>query len=446
MRSFEDLDRYPVPSIYAPSRTTSPYAATADGTSQPQSSLRPRFHPYWLISPSPLASAPLPAASCAATAGGSQPQSTLRPRFHPYQPISPSPSASTRSSSPSASTLLYATSYAPTAGGSQPQSTLRPRFHPYQPFSSPSTPPRAASSYTAATGGSQAQSSLQPQFHPCQTVSLSSLVSERLSPLASTTLSPEDSMDVDIEESSQSSDEAQPHAANAAMRGRGRCRKRGAAAPKRKKVNKKGKKSFQLGKEPGISMSDAATSFIGVIAAARWGSESYDVESWLREICEGFAEVPSLQSNEDSESLTSLVKRCHLTQAAGLRASFFNMVSSIKLAAKCHRYILSFILFKPNFLCCSIMASTQLKTVTAIRESEFQDCSDAPKDHTFRQWYAAGCKFAAVAAGGSLYLLILIAGLSLKTKLSQMPGDTPWEIADILRAPPHSMSTQLSWI
>jgi hypothetical protein len=78
----------------------------------------------------------------------------------------------------------------------------------------------------------------------------------------------------------------------------------------------------------------------------------------------------------------------------------------------------------------------ELRNITEIWKYEFQDCSEAPKEHTFRNWYHIGCKYGAIVSGGSVYFLVLIAGLGLRTTLSDMSGDTPWQVADILRAPP----------
>jgi hypothetical protein len=113
--------------------------------------------------------------------------------------------------------------------------------------------------------------------------------------------------------------------------------KRGGYPPQRQKVNKKGKKVFQEGQSLGVSVSNEANSFIAVVASARWGSETHDVAQWLENIRDGFIQQQNLQADESSESLASLVQRCNLSQAAGIRESFFNMVNSIRLAAKCQR-------------------------------------------------------------------------------------------------------------
>lgn len=54
---------------------------------------------------------------------------------------------------------------------------------------------------------------------------------------------------------------------------------------------------------------------------------------------------------------------------------------------------------------------------------------------TFTEWYGMGSKFAALAGGGSVYILILIAGLGLRVSIGSLPRDTPLALANILRAP-----------
>ncbi|KAI9567315.1 hypothetical protein HD554DRAFT_2024127, partial [Boletus coccyginus] len=50
--------------------------------------------------------------------------------------------------------------------------------------------------------------------------------------------------------------------------------------------------------------------------------------------------------------------------------------------------------------------------------------------------HLAGCKFADLAAGGSIYILILIAGLQLRTRVVNMIEDLPWNIAKFLHGAP----------
>jgi hypothetical protein len=57
-------------------------------------------------------------------------------------------------------------------------------------------------------------------------------------------------------------------------------------------------------------------------------------------------------------------------------------------------------------------------------------------ERTFRQWVSWGTNFAVVAGGGTIYVLILIAGLNLRVSLAHFDGATAVAIGNILRNPP----------
>jgi hypothetical protein len=54
---------------------------------------------------------------------------------------------------------------------------------------------------------------------------------------------------------------------------------------------------------------------------------------------------------------------------------------------------------------------------------------------TFTDWIQSGTKFAVLAAGGTVYILIMIAGLELRTTVSSMVGDSAWQLGNALRHP-----------
>ena len=61
--------------------------------------------------------------------------------------------------------------------------------------------------------------------------------------------------------------------------------------------------------------------------------------------------------------------------------------------------------------------------------------SNPPALGTFQHWNATGCKFIGLAAGGSIYILVLITGLDMRWKVTALGGRIPWEVGKMLRQP-----------
>ena len=55
---------------------------------------------------------------------------------------------------------------------------------------------------------------------------------------------------------------------------------------------------------------------------------------------------------------------------------------------------------------------------------------------TFVDWHTIGSKFIAIACGGSIYSLVLIAGLGLRVSIAYLVGTMHLHLADMLRSPP----------
>jgi hypothetical protein len=60
---------------------------------------------------------------------------------------------------------------------------------------------------------------------------------------------------------------------------------------------------------------------------------------------------------------------------------------------------------------------------------------------TFLDWHSIGSKFIAIASGGSIYALVLIAGLGLRVSIASMVGPTHLHLADMLRSPSKGKSS-----
>ncbi|KAG1760239.1 hypothetical protein EDD22DRAFT_848644 [Suillus occidentalis] len=163
---------------------------------------------------------------------------------------------------------------------------------------------------------------------------------------------------------------------------------------------------------PRISCSDQATTIIAELAAAHCLSSIHDLLRWLQDIG-NFVQVPSV----DNESLLSLVVRCRGMMGKDIRINFMIMI---------------------NFMtACFIRLKTGLH-LKGIYENEVKDRPSEMKVtyRTFLEWHATGSKFIAIACGGSIYALVLIAGLGLRVSIASMVGTTHLHLADMLRSPP----------
>lgn len=85
---------------------------------------------------------------------------------------------------------------------------------------------------------------------------------------------------------------------------------------------------------PHVPVTDTMKSFIAQLAAARWGSETYDIAACVAEV--GDILKDSSIMFED-ESLSSLVGQCTDLHSLSLRVSFLTMLNQIQLITKCTR-------------------------------------------------------------------------------------------------------------
>jgi len=73
------------------------------------------------------------------------------------------------------------------------------------------------------------------------------------------------------------------------------------------------------------------------------------------------------------------------------------------------------------------------QVIVKLRDAKIPSC------RTFIEWNSFGCKFASLAEGGTVYLLLIIAGLDLRWSLAKAShGRVIWEVAKLLRAPDDS--------
>jgi hypothetical protein len=144
-------------------------------------------------------------------------------------------------------------------------------------------------------------------------------------------------------------------------------------------------------------------------------------------------------SVEDA-SLASVAARCKGISSKDVYVNFLVMVNYMTLVFKCQRLRLSQGLFHSFSL--STPHSIRLKTGLTLKGIYRSEITNRPSSasrisyRTFLDWYAIGSKFVAIACGGSIYVLVLIAGLGLRVAIANMVGTTHLQLADLLRSPP----------
>jgi hypothetical protein len=67
-----------------------------------------------------------------------------------------------------------------------------------------------------------------------------------------------------------------------------------------------------------------------------------------------------------------------------------------------------------------------------------------PSCRTFIEWNLFGRKFASLAEGGTIYLLLIIAGLDLRWSVAKAHGRVVWEVGKLLRAPDNTCESPIT--
>lgn len=74
---------------------------------------------------------------------------------------------------------------------------------------------------------------------------------------------------------------------------------------------------------------------------------------------------------------------------------------------------------------------TERSSVRRVYDDHVAKLPNAPAQTTFNRWNTIGCKFISLAAGGSIYILVLIAGLDMWWKIATLGGRIPWEVGNL---------------
>ncbi|KII89483.1 hypothetical protein PLICRDRAFT_109188 [Plicaturopsis crispa FD-325 SS-3] len=121
------------------------------------------------------------------------------------------------------------------------------------------------------------------------------------------------------------------------------------------------------------------------------------------------------------ESVASVAIRCQMITTRDVGVNFLLMVNYMQLVTKFQ----------------STMKRLGTTSVASVYNAEVAGVKSAPSYRSVSAWYAMGSKFAAIAAGGSIYALMLVAGLNLRTSIAGCDTNMPWALANCLRAPTH---------
>ncbi|KAG1879954.1 uncharacterized protein F5891DRAFT_921684, partial [Suillus fuscotomentosus] len=119
----------------------------------------------------------------------------------------------------------------------------------------------------------------------------------------------------------------------------------------------------------------------------------------------------------------SVILRCRGIASKDIRVNFLVMVNYMTLVFKCQ----------------SVRLKTGLR-LTDIYKKEIQHNTSVGSIsyRSFAEWHSIGCKFIAIACGGSIYSLVLIAGLGLRVAVASMVGTVHLNLANMLRSPPQN--------
>ncbi|KAG2092930.1 uncharacterized protein F5147DRAFT_779495 [Suillus discolor] len=153
---------------------------------------------------------------------------------------------------------------------------------------------------------------------------------------------------------------------------------------------------------------------IAVLASARVdsGSSSLNVRSWV--------------ANSTS----------YLKDPGGVDSTLsldFHSDSQLQFGRHDHVYAAGYSVSKAFIIHAS--TATEKYSICRIYNDQVAKLKNAPSERTFQRWNENGCKFIILAAGGSFFLLVIIAGLEIRWKITTIRFEVLRQVAKMLRQP-----------
>ncbi|KAG1837772.1 hypothetical protein F4604DRAFT_1532350, partial [Suillus subluteus] len=120
-----------------------------------------------------------------------------------------------------------------------------------------------------------------------------------------------------------------------------------------------------------------------------------------------------------------MILSCQAISQQHIGFSFILMVTYMQLAVMCQSLIMN----------SNNDASQEKSNVLRLYIKYVANLKNAPVERSFYRWYSTGCRYISLVAGGSFYILVLIAGLELHKTISEVGGNIFSEVGQMLRQP-----------
>ncbi|KAF8201939.1 hypothetical protein K438DRAFT_592154 [Mycena galopus ATCC 62051] len=217
-------------------------------------------------------------------------------------------------------------------------------------------------------------------------------------------------------EDEENNDDRAGQGSGRGLQGRGRNNAQGGKRKRAKKI----KATWRLDEDGGPPITEGAGLLLSKLLAVFGRAHRQDLE----EVLEGMIDGSLSTTSHDMASVVASIKR----QTNEIRVRELHlMLSLIQLALNVD----------------SLRADNKLKCLPRRRVTDkalAEQYAPGTHENTFRDWVHHGKKLALLCAGGTLYLLPIIAALNLRTYITrQVPGEDILSLASALRRVKHGL-------